>query len=146
MKKIQIILALGVFFVFATTQAQKRYLVGDEIPQEIISYIQNNFAESSIKKVKEEKEPLKTEYEVKLLPKMELEFDGDFNITEIESKNGVPNEVLPEHIQGYLNENHPTIKVKEWKSKPEGQKVKLVNGAKLYFDQQGNFAGKKEKN
>ena len=143
MKKIQMILALGVFFVFATTQAQKRYLVGEEIPQEIVDYVQNNFAESSIKKVKEEKEPLKTEYEVKLIPKAELEFDGDFNITEIESKNGVPSKALPESIQGYLNEHYPTVKVKEWKSKAEGQKIKLVNGVKLYFDHQGNFAGQK---
>jgi len=102
MRKLNFIFALGIFLVFLTTKAQKRYLTGEDIPEQITSYVETNFPESSIKKVKDEKEPLKTEYEVKLEPKMELEFDGDFNIIELESKQGVPMETLPEKLQQYL--------------------------------------------
>lgn len=144
MKKTQIVLVIGVFFVFATAQAQKRYLEGEEVPQEIVNYVAENFTESCIKKVKEESDPLKTEYEVKLTaPKTELEFDKDFKIIEIESKRGVPTETLPKKVQQYLTENYPSVRVKEWKRKPEGQKVKLMNRTKLYFDHRDNYVGKK---
>lgn len=143
MKKISIILSLCAFMVFSTTNAQKRYLSGNEIPSKITSYVAKYFPNATIKKVKEEKKPLKVEYEVKLNSRTELEFDGDLKIKEIESKTGIPNQTLPEKIQKYLAENHAGIKVKEWKLKTGGQKVKLVDGTKLYFDSKNNFVGQK---
>lgn len=143
MKKLSILLTIFALMTFSTTNAQKRYLSGNDIPKEIISYVTKNFPDAEIRKVKEEKEPLKTEYEVKLTPKAELEFDGEFNITEIESKSGIPENTLPEKIKTYLSENHQGIKVKEWKFNTGGQKVKLLDGTKLYFDENDDYAGQK---
>lgn len=143
MKKLSIAFIFCALMLSSVTHAQKRHLSESEIPSQITSYIEKYFPEATIKKAKEEKEPLKTEYEVKLTPKAELEFDGDYNITEIEVKTGVPMEALPQKVQSYLTQNYPDAKVKEWKLKTGGQKVKLVNGGKLYFDTEGNFAGVK---
>lgn len=143
MKNLSIIFSLFALMTFSITNAQKRYLSGTDIPKEIRSYVTNNFPDAEIRKVKEEREPLKTEYEVKLTPKAELEFDGEFNITEIESKSGIPANTLPEKIKSYLTENHQGVKAKEWKLKSGGQKVKLVDGTKLYFDENGTYAGQK---
>lgn len=140
-----ILMVVFSFFIATASQAQKKYLSGNEIPKEIISYVKKHFPDSQIKKVKEEKKPLKTEYEVKLLPKAELEFDGDFKIKEIESKKGIPLSTLPRKVRKYLDKNHPTIKVKEWELKTGGQKIKLLNGHKLYFDTKDNFVSEKPK-
>ena len=136
-------MSIFALMTFSTTNAQKRYLSGNDVPKEIISFVNKNFPDAEIRKVKEEKEPLKTEYEVKLTPKAELEFDGEFNITEIESKSGIPANTIPEKIKTYLAENHQGIKVKEWKLKTGGQKMKLLDGTKLYFDENDDYAGQK---
>lgn len=143
-KSVFIVIILGLFMT-TSLHAQKRYLSGNEIPKEIISYVKKHFPDAEIRKVKEEKKPLKTEYEVKLNPKAELEFDGNFNIKEVESKQGIPTSTLPKKVRKHLEKSHPTIKVKEWKLKPEGQKIKMTNGDKLYFDRKDNFVTEKKK-
>lgn len=145
MKIIKFTFLSFMFLAFTTVHAQKQkeYLTGNQIPSEITSYVQKHFPNSNILKVKKETKPLKTEYEVKLSPKAELEFDGDLKIKEVESKAGIPMSVLPQKINSYVTQNYANVGIKEWKLKDGGHKVKLLSGPKLYFDNDGKFVAQK---
>ena len=85
----------------------------------------------------------KTEYEIKLDEKTELDFNQDFQLIEGDSKLGLPLSVLPKKIVDYISENQPNVAVKEWEIKSYGQKAELTNGVDLYFDKDGNFVRQK---
>lgn len=142
-KKLSLIVTLVLLTL--TLRAQKSYLNEHNTPGEIKEFVQNYFPNHRIIKAKKEVKPLKTKYELKLEPKVEIEFDENYNLIELESKNGVPLKALPIEIQKYFRTNMPNVEIKEWEKKHEGQKVKLMNGNKLYFDNKGKFVGEKNK-
>ena len=80
-------------------------------------------------------------YEVKLANGMELDFDENGNIIEIESQNNavIPMAALPANILSYLKENYPDTQVIGWEKQKKEQEVELANGIELEFDDQGNF-------
>lgn len=80
-----------------------------------------------------------TEYEVKLKNDIEIEFDGNMEVKDIDSDIPLPKSVIPEKIWDYISSNHPNNKIMEWKKKKGYQKVELDNDFDLYFDVDGNF-------
>ena len=80
-------------------------------------------------------------YEVKLANGIELDFDENGNIIEIESQNNavIPMAALPANILSYLKENYPDTQVIGWEKQKKEQEVELANGIELEFDDQGNF-------
>ena len=142
MKKIfNLILVATTLFVFSNAYAQEKYLPVSETPRQIASYVKAHFPKSKIISVKEDKEIFKTEYEVKLNTMVELEFDGHFSIKNIESKDALPQSVVPTRIAAYVQKNYPDNKIIEWKKKKKGQKIELDNDIDLVFDLSGKFLG-----
>jgi|LSQX01.1.fsa_nt_gb hypothetical protein len=143
MKYFRFVFLSFLVFAFVSVSAQKQYLAGTEIPDKIQNYVKKHFPDATITSVKREVKPLKTKYEVKLMPKAEIEFDGDLNVKEVEAKAGIPNGVVPRKIENYLASNFPNVLITEWELKETGHKVKLINGTKLYFDLKENFVSGK---
>lgn len=141
MKIFNLILVATTLFVFSSVNAQEKYLPVSEIPGQITAYVKSHFPESKIISVKEDKEILKTEYEVKLNTMVKLEFDGNFSIKNVESKDALPKSIVPEKIAAYVQKNYPGNKILEWKKKKKGQKIELDNDIDLVFDLNGNFLG-----
>lgn len=139
MNLLKFISCCAILFIFNQTNAQDRYLQTNEFPEKIISFVQTHFPEDQIVTIKEEKERRKTEYEVKLNSRAELEFDGGLEIIKIESKSGLPDSVLPEKIVAYVSQNYPGRKIEEWKKKKKYQEIELDNSLELEFDFDGNF-------
>lgn len=139
MKKIRIILAVMLLIGISSVQAQKQYLEENQAPKEILQYVKTNFPDQKIVSIKEEKKRTKVEYEVNLFDMTELEFDGKYQIKEIESKSALPNNVVPQSIRDYVSKNYPSNQILEWKRKSKGQKVELDNDLELYFDFDGKF-------
>lgn len=141
MKKLKIILPFILMLVVAGVQAQKQkqYLEENQAPKEILQYVKTHFPSEKIVSIKEEKKISKTEYEVKLFDMTELEFDGNYQIKEIDSKKALPNSVIPASIRTYVTKNYPSSQIMEWKRKSKGQKVELDNDLELYFDHNGAF-------
>lgn len=135
-------IALLVFFTAwfsINLQAQKTVLNTGEVPKQITTYVEQNFPEHHILKAHRDVDNGKTEYEVKLNNHVELEFDNDFQIKEIDSKNGFPQKLLPTPIAEYLEANYPHATVTEWKRTKNGQKIELNNKVDFEFDQNGKF-------
>ena len=139
MNLLKFISCCAILFIFNQTNAQDRYLQTNEFPEKIISFVQTHFPEDQIVTIKEEKERRKTEYEVKLNSRAELEFDGGLEIIKIESKSGLPDSVLLEKIVAYVSQNYPGRKIEEWKKKKKYQEIELDNSLELEFDFDGNF-------
>lgn len=139
MNLLKFISCCAILFIFNQTNAQDRYLQTNEFPEKIISFVQTHFPEDQIVTIKEEKERRKTEYEVKLNSRAELEFDGGLEIIKIESKSGLPDSVLPKKIVAYVSQNYPGRKIEEWKKKKKYQEIELDNSLELEFDFDGNF-------
>lgn len=72
---------------------------------------------------------------------IELDFDENGNILEIESKNNeaIPATALPSKVASYLNTNYAGVAIKGWDKDSKGQEVELVDGTELEFDAEGNF-------
>lgn len=139
MKKV---LFTGIFMlcsivVFAQAQT-------NNLPKTAQDYISQHFASISIDKVEENSNWKIWEddkYEVKLSNGIELDFDENGNIMEIESRNNesIPAAALPSNVATYLNTNYAGIAIKGWEKDSKGQEVELVDGTELEFDKDGNF-------
>ncbi|NJY62562.1 hypothetical protein HC174_07305 [Salinimicrobium sp. CDJ15-81-2] len=80
-------------------------------------------------------------YEVKLSNGIELDFDENGNIIEIDSKNNeaIPVASIPSKISSYLQANYTNAQVIGWEKQDNEQEVELADGIELEFDAEGNF-------
>lgn len=139
MKNLKLFTILIFTLGFFSLNAQETYLNVENTPQQIQSYVKTHFPNHQIVAYKKDQGKRKLEYEVKLDGRIELEFDQNFQIKEIESKTELPKSVIPKKISAYVAENYPTNTIVEWKRKRENQKIELDNDWDLYFDFDGNF-------
>lgn len=139
MKKSKFILTIAIVLLSLNAMAQKEYLTAKEIPEKITSYILEHFPDNTIVYGKKKVKMSETEYEVKLKNDIEIEFDGNMEVKDIDSDIPLPKSVIPEKIWDYISSNHPNNKIMEWKKKKGYQKVELDNDFDLYFDVDGNF-------
>lgn len=121
---------------------QKTYLQASEVPTKIQAFVTNNFAHSDIIYGKKKVKAGTTTYEVKLRNGAEFEFDEQMNPTEMESREPLPQSVIPEEIWKYVAMNYPQNKILEWKKEYNYQKVELNQDIDLYFDFSGKFLKK----
>lgn len=135
---VSILLILGII-PFYSISAQKKYLSPNEVPAQISEYVGKHFPADQIAYVKKKEKLHYTKYSIKLDSNVELKFDGDFKIHEIESKKALPKSVIPEPIWDYVEKNYPNNTIREWKLKKNGQEIELNNDLDLLFDENGNF-------
>jgi hypothetical protein len=128
MKTLKLFIGLTMLFLFANANAYAQQ--EPQAPDQIKSYVKANFSNSKI---------IKAEYKIKLNNGTELEFDGNYDIIEIDSRTALPDEVIPQKIRAYISKNYPDNHVTEWKKKSNVQEVELTNDSELIFDLKGNF-------
>ena len=74
-------------------------------------------------------------YDVVLQNGTKLEFDKKGNLTEIDCKQAtVPDQLIPQAIRNYLNENYPAQAVKKIEMNKNEYEVELANGLDLTFN------------
>lgn len=139
MKPIKLAFLLMAFLSFGIVSAQKKYMAPKDTPAEIQKYVKQHFPDGQIAYVKKKDKLHYTQYKVKLDTRVELEFDGDFKVYEIESKAALPKSVIPQKISDYVAVNYPGQAIREWKLKKDGQQVELASDVDLLFDSNGNF-------
>ncbi len=143
MKFLKLILAGILMIIFSlTAQAQKKktYYNVDDTPEQISAYAAEHFSDHKIIYTKKKSKAHKTKYKTRLDHHIKLEFDENFQIKEIDSKDGLPSSVIPQKIADYAREHYPNHKIIEWERKKDGrQEIELDNKLELIFDQEGNF-------
>lgn len=139
MKTLKLFTLVFCCFMYMNTSAQEEKLTAEQVPEQIKSYISTHFSGHKIYKAEKETKRHKTEYEIKLNKDVELEFNGDFAIKQIESHAELPDSVIPDKIKQYVQENYPDHEITEWKRKHLGQEIELNDDLELIFDKEGNF-------
>ncbi len=139
MKKVILsgIFALCSIGIFAQTNT-------NTLPSTAQDYIQQNFSSANVKEVKENSKWQIWEdekFEVILSNGLELDFDENGNIIEIESQNDtvIPMSALPSKIVSYIEENYTDAQVIGWEKQKKEQEIELANGIELEFDAEANF-------
>ena len=115
-----------------------------KMPNSAQEFINKHFSSATAVEVKENSswEIWEDEkFEVTLSNGVELDFDENGNVLEIESRNNeaIPNAALPANIVSYLQSNYAGEQIVSWDRKDKGQEVELSNGVELEFDAEGKF-------
>ncbi|UJH92894.1 PepSY-like domain-containing protein [Antarcticibacterium sp. 1MA-6-2] len=116
----------------------------DKLPKTAQDFISKHFSNLQTEEVKENSswEIWEDEkYEVRLSNGLQLDFDENGNIIEIDSQNNeaIPEAAIPASITTYLKSNHPDAKIIGWEKQGKGQEVELSNGIEVEFDNNGKF-------
>ncbi len=116
----------------------------NNLPGTAQDFIKQHFSSVSVEKVEENSNWQIWEddkFEVTLANGMELDFDENGNIIEIDTANNeaIPMNALPSSIASYLTKNHPDAKVIGWEKSDKEHEVELANGTEVEFDAEGNF-------
>lgn len=139
MKKVIVSAFFAVFSIGMFAQANTSILPGTAQ-----NFINQHFSSVSVNEVEEYSNWQIWEdekYEVRLSNGIELDFDENGNLIEIDSQNNeaIPMSALPSQISSYLQSNYPNAQVVGWEKQDKEQEVELADGTELEFDAQGNF-------
>lgn len=124
------------FAVGAFAQVQGRNV---EVPQQINAFVQKHYPSATVTRYKKDVERSGTEHKVYLSEYTKLEFNDQFQITEIEGESAVPAGLVPATIASYVKANYAGNSVVKWEKKRNKQEVELNNGLELEFDLNGKF-------
>lgn len=140
MKLLNLFMALGMFFVFGTVNAQETVIPLKEVQPALTKYVKEHFPDAKVVKVIKDKEATKVEYEVDLSNGAELQFNIDLGIEKVDGNhNAIPASVVPSNIAKYVTENYPDTKIVKWEKKRKGQEIELDSDVDLLFDFDGKF-------
>ena len=85
MKHISIIIAAAAIMALTLTAYGEKAITAEDLPKAAQKYIDQHFPESNILIVKQDRDGLSKTYEVKLDNGMELEFDSDGAIVDVDN-------------------------------------------------------------
>lgn len=139
MKKVIVSAFFALFSIGMFAQANT-----GNLPGTAQDFINQHFSEVTVNEVKEYSNWQIWEdekYEVRLSNGIELDFDENGNIIEIDTQNNeaIPMSALPAQVSSYLQTNHADAQVIGWERSDNEQEVELNNGVEVEFDAEGNF-------
>ena len=114
------------------------------LPSTAQDFINQHFSSVSVEGVEENsswKIWADDKYEVRFTNGIELDFDENGNLIEIDSQNNeaIPMTALPSKIVSYIQANYANSKIVGWEKQDKEQEVELADGTELEFDSEGNF-------
>ena len=140
------LLAIVTLFAFFTScssdddnNSNEIILSDAEIPEAIQTYIATHFNSSTIVLAEQETENNTTSYDIYLSEDIELEFNSNFEIIDIDSEIQLPDSVIPEAILSYVATNYPANFITDWELELNHQQVELNNSIELEFEMHGDF-------
>ena len=110
-----------------------------DIPVAIKTYISTHFASNTINSAISETENNEITYDVFLSDNIILEFNKNFEITDIDDDSQLPNSVIPQAILDYIALNYANNFCTDWELENNHQQVQLNNNVELEFNLNGDF-------
>ncbi len=106
---------------------------------EIKEYILKHFPSGKVALYKIDSHLFSKKYKVLFEDGTKLNFNKDNQIIEIDSKNKLPDTVIPPKLLTYVKDNYPKNYITEWELKRNKQEIELDNGLELEFTLEGDF-------
>lgn len=137
-------IGLGIFvLVFLLSGCRDRAVTPDQLPKNIISFIQQSFPGQNITYAESERKLLGTTYEVLLVDGTRIDFDtsGEWDSLEGTVTNPLPTSLIPGPIVNYIQGQFPDAMILKIEKEDYGCEVQLANGLELKFNKQGALIG-----
>lgn len=132
-------LIAGLFFSL-TANAQKTTITVAELPAKAQTFLKKHFANETPTYVVKDKETFSTDYKVQFANRIEVEFDGNGDLEEVDGNhNAIPTAIIPVKIASYVKANFKDAQVTKLDKGRWGYEIDLNNGLELEFDSNGNF-------
>lgn len=118
---------------------QEIVLSESEIPTEIIAYKTTHFPENEIVNAIKDTEGNIVTYDIYLSGNFELDFNSNYEITDIDGISKLPDSVIPPVILDYVAQNYASNVITDWELEHNHQQIELNNGVELEFEMNGTF-------
>lgn len=110
-----------------------------DLPSEIRAYVSTYFADRSFDRAEKQTQNNQTTYQVFMSENLRLEFNGSYEIVDIDDDSELPDDVIPQPILDYVAQNYPNNFITDWEVEDGYQEVELDNGLELEFTLDGTF-------
>lgn len=116
----------------------KKPISPSELPQEVQTFVKQNFANSTITLAQKEWGLFGSEYDVTLNDGTIISFDRKKEWEKVSSATApIPTAIVPSPIANHINTSFPGVSIKKIEKDDNGYEVELANGLELKFNQQG---------
>lgn len=126
--------------VLLLTSCDKDDVVAEEdLPQNARDFVTTHFSTQAISQVVKDKDGSSVNYEVTLDNGTEIDFTENGTCTSMEGFTELPEDVIPQSILQYVEENYSQNFIIAWELNRSEQEVEINNGVEIKFDLEGNF-------
>ncbi|MFD2551415.1 PepSY-like domain-containing protein [Bizionia sediminis] len=125
----------------ATSNYNAEMLSDAQIPNAIKTYVTTHFPSNTINSALKETVNNTVSYALSLTDNVNLKFNSGYAVTQIVSRQPLPNTVIPQAILDYVATNYPNNTITDWELDDDHQEVELDNNLELEFTLDGAFIG-----
>lgn len=133
MKRIFALLAIVAASVMIM-YADDRPVSFNQLPAAAQSFISMNFPDEKVLYSTKDDDFIRPDYTVVLSNGMKIQFEHDGTMEKIESRDGVPSEMIPVQIRDYVKMHYPDAYFMEYDVNRKSYEVKLSNRLELKFN------------
>lgn len=123
------------------TNYSAEMLTEAQVPEAIKAYVTTHFLGNSINSALKETTNNQVAYTLTLSNAVNLKFNSAYSVTQIVSRQALPNTVIPQAILDYVATNYPNNTITDWELEDDHQEVELDNNLELEFTLNGVFIG-----
>ena len=128
------------FFIFSIIGCGKEKVIKEnELPLTIRTKLETHFASCNIIKIVKDKEDNELSYDITLDCGINIEFNGQNQVIDIDGVSQLPNSVIPAGILNYTSLNYPNDFIRGWELEGANQRIDLNSDLVLEFDANSNF-------
>lgn len=138
MKKI-LLVSVAVFLFAAIASADDRPISVEQLPAAATSFLKANYPDADILYASKEDDIIFPDYQVALANGVNLEFYNNGSLKSIESRDGVPADIIPVQIVEFVKVRYPDAYFVEYEVGRRHFDVKLSNRLELKFNSNYNL-------
>lgn len=133
MKKIFAIIAITLATV-SSVKADDRPVTFTQLPAAAQEFINKTYPNEKISFATIDDDLVRPDYSVVLASGIKLQFENNGSLEKIESRTGVPSQVVPVKILDYVKTHYPDTKIVEYEVSRFVYEVKLSNRLEINFN------------
>ena len=134
-----------VVFVGAVTllqAANDRIIQFAQLPNSAKVFVNKFFKGKQVSYIKDDREIISTNYELRLADGTEIDFDSKGNWTDVDGKHqAIPVGLIPAAILKTVSKQHPSDSIVKIERTRFGYEVKLLSGLEIQLNKQGAITG-----
>lgn len=135
----------SVVFVGAVTllqAANDRIIQFAQLPNSAKVFVNKFFKGKQVSYIKEDREIISTNYELRLADGTEIDFDSKGNWTDVDGQHqAIPVGLIPAAVLKTVSKQHPNDSIVKIERNRFGYEVKLLSGLEIQLNKQGAITG-----